>query len=68
MHLGARTVSYRLRGSGSRRVLFFHGFFGSSAQIDFFDSVLADLDLQVLALDRPGYGESSAKTLGMAKF
>jgi pimeloyl-ACP methyl ester carboxylesterase len=60
MQLGARKVSYRLHGSGSRRVLFFHGFFGSSAQIDLFDSILATQDLQVLSLDRPGYGQTTA--------
>lgn len=60
------SVSYRRLGSGSRKVLFFHGFPGSSAQVEPFRSFVGSNDLDVVCVDRPGYhlslpavGESS---------
>lgn len=53
--LNSKNVSYRLIGQGSRKVLFFHGFPGSSAQIALFQSSLEAQNLQVLCFDRPGY-------------
>lgn len=52
------SVSYRRVGNGSRKVLFFHGFPGSSVQIELFRSVLEEYDLEVLCFDRPGYGDT----------
>lgn len=52
-------VSYRLIGEGPRKVLFFHGFPGSSAQVHLFTEAAAQLDLQVLCFDRPGYLNTS---------
>lgn len=50
-----RKVSYRKLGKGDRKILFFHGFPGSSAQIELFKSSLESQDLEVLCFDRPGY-------------
>ena len=55
-------VSYRKIGSGKRKILFFHGFPGSSRQIDIFNSELLPLDLEVLCFDRPGYHHTQIKT------
>ena len=49
------TVSYRRLGSGSRKVLFFHGFPGSSAQVEPFRSFVDSFNLDVVCVDRPGY-------------
>ncbi len=57
--LGTQRISYRRSGAGTRRILFFHGFPGSSAQIGLFDSRLEPDGLDVLCLDRPGYGRST---------
>lgn len=54
-----RTISYRKLGNGSRKILFFHGFPGSSAQIFPFQEFVESLDLEVLCLDRPGYNKTS---------
>lgn len=54
-----RTISYRKLGKGSRKILFFHGFPGSSAQIFPFQEFAESLDLEVLCLDRPGYNQTS---------
>lgn len=53
--LNAKKVSYRLLGKGDRKILFFHGFPGSSAQIALFQSSVEKQNLQVLCFDRPGY-------------
>lgn len=58
-------VSYRLLGEGSRKILFFHGFPGSSSQIALFQSSLKEQDIQVLCYDRPGYNKSFAATQDM---
>jgi pimeloyl-ACP methyl ester carboxylesterase len=55
-------VSYRLLGTGSRKLLFFHGFPGSSSQISLFNSNFKNLDLQVLCFDRPGYNQTDIKS------
>ncbi|MCO5143483.1 MAG: alpha/beta hydrolase [Oligoflexia bacterium] len=55
-----QTASYRKIGSGKRKLLFFHGFPGSSAQISAFYPVVEKLNLEVLCIDRPGYGKSTA--------
>jgi pimeloyl-ACP methyl ester carboxylesterase len=59
------SVSYRVLGTGSRKVLFFHGFPGSSAQIAIFQSFLKSQDLQVICFDRPGYHHTPIKTNDM---
>ena len=53
-----RKVSYRKIGNGSRKILFFHGFPGSSIQIELFSPLIHVLDLEVLCFDRPGYNET----------
>ena len=53
------SVSYRLLGEGQRKVLFFHGFPGSSAQVYLFTEAAKQLNLQVLCFDRPGYLQTS---------
>lgn len=55
-------VSYRRIGHGQRKVLFFHGFPGSSKQIDIFNSQLETHNLEVLCFDRPGYHHTRIKT------
>jgi pimeloyl-ACP methyl ester carboxylesterase len=58
-------VSYRLIGEGSRKILFFHGFPGSSSQIALFQNSVKEQDIQVLCFDRPGYNETFAPTKDM---
>lgn len=53
--ISGTSVSYRRLGSGSRKILFFHGFPGSSAQIEPFRSLVDSLGLDVVCVDRPGY-------------
>ena len=53
--ISGTTVSYRRLGSGSRKVLFFHGFPGSSAMIEPFRLLVDSFDLDVVCVDRPGY-------------
>jgi len=55
-------VSYRRLGNGPRKILFFHGFPGSSKQIDIFKSEIEPLGLDVLCFDRPGYFHTEIKT------
>lgn len=55
-------VSYRKLGSGQRKILFFHGFPGSSAQIGIFRALVDTLNLEVLCFDRPGYNYSQIQT------
>jgi pimeloyl-ACP methyl ester carboxylesterase len=62
LELNGRKISYRRVGDGLRKVLFFHGFPGSSAQVlPFLDSA-KDLNLEVICLDRPGYNQTSAQS------
>lgn len=57
------SISYRRvragEGKGARRILFFHGFPGSCAQIGPFQKVASEFDLDVVAMDRPGYNQTS---------
>ena len=55
-------VSYRQAGTGRRKILFFHGFPGSSAQISLFNRSIIDLDIEVLCFDRPGYNNTKIHT------
>ena len=55
-------VSYRQAGTGRRKILFFHGFPGSSAQISLFKQSIIDLDIEVLCFDRPGYNNTKIHT------
>ncbi len=55
-------VSYRRLGNGPRKILFFHGFPGSSKQIDIFKNEVEKLGLDVLCFDRPGYYHTEIKT------
>lgn len=55
------SISYRKIGSGTRKILFFHGFPGSSAQIELFKDQLTAFDLQVVCIDRPGYNQSEVR-------
>lgn len=55
-----RNISYRRIGTGKRKILFFHGFPGSSVQIEPFLEYIQDFDLEVLCFDRPGYHFSDA--------
>ncbi len=56
-------VSYRRTGYGQRKILFFHGFPGSSCQIDIFKPELQSQDLDVVCFDRPGYHHTEIKTV-----
>ena len=53
--------SYRSLGSGSRKVLFFHGFPGSSLQVELFRPFVQAEDLHVVCVDRPGYLKTQSK-------
>ncbi len=58
-------VSYRLIGDGPRKILFFHGFPGSSAQIHLFISSLDQHKSQVICFDRPGYNMTLREPVDM---
>lgn len=60
VEVAGRQISYRRIGSGERKILFFHGFPGSSNQIALFSGFCSELSLDVLCVDRPGYHESSS--------
>ncbi|AGH95443.1 alpha/beta fold hydrolase [Pseudobdellovibrio exovorus] len=55
-------VSYRSVGSGPRKVLFFHGFPGSSSQIKIFEHFANQRGIHALCFDRPGYHKTTIKT------
>lgn len=57
-----RRISYRRLGQGNRKILFFHGFPGSSAQVFPFQKHLDAFDLEVICIDRPGYSGTSLGT------
>lgn len=57
--LSTGSVSYRLIGEGQRKIIFFHGFPGSSSQVSLFQSALKKQNLQVLCYDRPGYNQTT---------
>jgi pimeloyl-ACP methyl ester carboxylesterase len=50
-----KNISFRKVGSGKRKILFFHGFPGSSSQIEPFRDQATAFDLEVICVDRPGY-------------
>lgn len=54
-HLNNRNISFRRVGTGKRKILFFHGFPGSSSQIEPFREHADAFDLEVICVDRPGY-------------
>ncbi len=58
VEIDGRPVSYRRFGNGSRKILFYHGFPGSSVQIDFIRPHVAIYDLEIVCFDRPGYNGS----------
>jgi pimeloyl-ACP methyl ester carboxylesterase len=53
--INGKNISFRRIGSGKRKILFFHGFPGSSSQIEPFREHAAAFDLDVVCVDRPGY-------------
>lgn len=55
-----KKISYRRLGRGKRKILFFHGFPGSSLQLASFHRLVQKLDLDVICIDRPGYNQSEA--------
>lgn len=55
-------VSYRKLGHGRRKILFFHGFPGSSSQVRIFREFTESHDLEVCCFDRPGYNYTEIKT------
>ena len=60
---GSRRASYRRRRHRqAARALSSNGFPGSCSQITLFNPMLAELD--VLSIDRPGYGSSTQSPLG----
>lgn len=60
-------VSYRRVGqkNGPRKILFFHGFPGSSSQIRIFESCAEVLGLDVVCFDRPGYNQTYIRSRDM---
>lgn len=60
VHVGSRRVSVRRRGSPSGRpILYFHGTPESRLTVDCFPiDLLSEVDIQLIAFDRPGYGNS----------
>lgn len=57
-HVENRKLSYRRLGQGKRKILFFHGFPGSSLQVEAFREYAGPFDLEVVCIDRPGYAQS----------
>lgn len=55
-------LAYTRHGSGPRKAIFFHGHPGSRHQAAFLEPHLAAAGLEVLAFDRPGYGNSAPET------
>ncbi len=60
-------VSYRHLGRGARKILFFHGFPGSSSQIQIFAKFIETMNLEVLCFDRPGYNRTEIKSTDSLK-
>ena len=55
IRLDGRTISFVRMGRGSRKILFFHGFPGSSVQVEPLRAQLERFNLEAICLDRPGY-------------
>lgn len=53
-----KKIFVRKYGSGKNKVVFFHGFPGSSIQGQVMEPIVDTHDLEVFAFDRPGYGRS----------
>lgn len=53
-----RQMHCRVYGRGQRKIIFFHGYPGSSRQADLFAPYLESYDLTIISPDRPGYGQS----------
>jgi pimeloyl-ACP methyl ester carboxylesterase len=53
--INGKNISFRRVGSGKRKILFFHGFPGSSSQVEPFRDQEKAFDLEVICMDRPGY-------------
>lgn len=53
-----KKIFIRKYGHGKNKVLFFHGFPGSSIQAQVMESLCQSDDLEVIAFDRPGFGKS----------
>jgi pimeloyl-ACP methyl ester carboxylesterase len=52
-------IAYQVYGEGSRDIVLFHGLMGSSRlQSDWIEAI-EESDVRCIALERPGYGESS---------
>ncbi len=64
LKLESGQVSYRKLGQGKRKIIFYHGFPGSSSQIEIFQNMVDTLDLEVLCFDRPGYNQT---TIGVGR-
>jgi pimeloyl-ACP methyl ester carboxylesterase len=65
IQLGERIISYRRLGhGGKRKILFFHGFPSSSAQVAAFSPFREAMELDVVCMDRPGYHLSQAVPAG----
>ncbi len=65
INLSQGQVSYRLIGKGERKIIFYHGFPGSSSQAALFESCVEKLGLQILCFDRPGYNQTFWSTENM---
>lgn len=59
--IDGKVVCFRRLGHGRRKILFFHGFPGSSSQIMMFANQIERFDLEVLCIDRPGYNETQIR-------
>ena len=53
-------IAYQIYGNGTRDMVMFHGLFGSSWLSEEWVRALDKADLRCIALERPGYGDSSA--------
>ena len=65
IELSQGPVSYRVIGNGARKIIFYHGFPGSSSQVAMFASAAKTLDVQILCFDRPGYNKTLWSTTDM---
>ena len=53
-------IAYRIYGDGARDMVMFHGLFGSSRLSEEWVKAIEKADVRCIALERPGYGDSSA--------
>ena len=52
-------IAYRIYGDGARDMVMFHGLFGSSRLSEEWMRAIEKADFRCIALERPGYGDSS---------